>query len=171
MIPTAKIILTMKRTPAKKRKQDGNEDSESVSGWEGQKTWKRTTSIKDPPTAGTNSTKDAKYPQVTDADTTNGTSSRVARTNSANNADDPKASGANRNDSTIDTDTANTNNYDNNGNAKKTSDAPPNVHQTTQSQGTTNSNESNTIKSDSTHANNDAPGQKDGENVSCFVTF
>jgi hypothetical protein len=50
-------------------------------------------------------------------------------------------------------------------------DAPPNVQQTTQSQGTTNSNKSNTIKSDSKHANDDAPGQKDDKNVSYFGPF
>jgi hypothetical protein len=50
-------------------------------------------------------------------------------------------------------------------------DAPPNAQQTTQSQGTTNSDESNAIKLDSKHAHNDAPGQKDDENVSYFVTF
>jgi hypothetical protein len=66
---------------------------------------------------------------------------------------------------------ANTNNYDNGAHAKKTDDAPPNAQQTTQSQGTTNSNESNAIKSDSKHANNDASTQKDDENVSYFITF
>jgi hypothetical protein len=71
----------------------------------------------------------------------------------------------------IDADTANTNNYDDNANAKKTGDAPPDVQQTTQSQGTTNSNKSNAIESDSKHTNNDAPGLKDDENVSYFVTF
>jgi hypothetical protein len=50
-------------------------------------------------------------------------------------------------------------------------DAAPDAQQTTQSQGTTNSDESNAIKSDSKHANDDAPGQKDEENVSYFVTF
>ncbi len=35
--PAAKIISTMKRTPAKKRKQDGNKDAESIVGQEGQK--------------------------------------------------------------------------------------------------------------------------------------
>jgi hypothetical protein len=49
--------------------------------------------------------------------------------------------------------------------------APPDVQQTTQTQGTTTSNKSNAIKSDSKHANNDAPGQKDDKNVSYFVTF
>jgi hypothetical protein len=66
---------------------------------------------------------------------------------------------------------ANTNNYDDDANAKKTGHAPPNVQQTTQSQGTTNSHESNAIESDSKHTNNDALGQKDDKNVSCFVTF
>jgi hypothetical protein len=65
---------------------------------------------------------------------------------------------------------ANTNNYDDSANAKKTDDAPPDAQQTTQSQGTTKCNESNTIKSDSKHAKDDAPGQKDDENVSYFVT-
>ncbi len=58
----AKIISTMKRTPAKKCKQDGNKDAKSVAGQEGQKNWKHTTSIEDPPTAGTNTTNDAKDP-------------------------------------------------------------------------------------------------------------
>jgi hypothetical protein len=49
--------------------------------------------------------------------------------------------------------------------------APPNIQQITQSQGTTNSNESNAIKSDSEHANFEAPGQKDDKKVSYFVTF
>jgi hypothetical protein len=94
-----------------------------------------------------------------------------ARTNSTNNANNPKVSDANSTNGTIDADTANTNNYDNNANAKKTDDAPFDVQQTTQSQGTTNSNKSNAIKSDSKHSNDDAPGQKDDENVSYFVTF
>jgi hypothetical protein len=80
-------------------------------------------------------------------------------------------SGANSTDGTIDADMANTNNYEDDANAKKTGNAPCDVQQTTQSQGTTNSNESNAIKSDSKHANNDAPGQKDDRNVSYFVTF
>jgi hypothetical protein len=54
---------------------------------------------------------------------------------------------------------------------KKMGNAPPDVQQTTQSQGTTNSNKSNSIKSDSNHPNNDAPAQKDDKNVSYFVTF
>ena len=161
----------MKRTPIKKRKQDGNEDAKSVAGWEGQKTWKCTTSVKDPPTAGTNSTDDANNPQSSGANSTNGTSSRAAGTNSTNDANDPKASGANSTNGTINADTAYTNNYDNDANAKMTGDAPPNVQQTTQSQGTTNSDKSNAIKSDSKHTNDDAPGQKDDENVSYFVTF
>ena len=37
MTPAAKIILTMKHTPTKKHKQDGNEDAESVAGQDGQK--------------------------------------------------------------------------------------------------------------------------------------
>jgi hypothetical protein len=95
----------------------------------------------------------------------------VARTNSTNNADDPKASGANSINGTINADMANTNNYDDGANAKKTDDAPPNAQQTTQSQGTTNSDKSNAIKSDSIHANDDAPSQKDDKNVCYFVTF
>jgi hypothetical protein len=47
----------------------------------------------------------------------------------------------------------------------------PDVQQTTQSQGTTNSNKSNAIESDNKHANNDAPSKKDDKNVSYFVTF
>ncbi len=95
----------------------------------------------------------------------------MACTNSTNNADDPKASGANSTNGTINADTENTNNYDNGANAKKMDDAPPNTQQTTQSQLTTNSDKSNVIKSDSKHANDDAPGQKDDKNVSNFVTF
>jgi hypothetical protein len=52
----------MKRTPAKKRKQDGNKDAKSVAGQERQKTQKCTTSVKDPPTAGTITTNDADNP-------------------------------------------------------------------------------------------------------------
>ncbi len=138
----------MKRTPIKKRKHDGNKDAKFVAGQEGQKTWKRTTSVKDPPAAGTNSTDNADSPQVSGANNTNGTSSRAACTNSTNDTNDPKASGANSiTNGTIDADTANTNNYDDGANAKKTDDALPDVQQTTQSQGTTNSDESNTIKS------------------------
>jgi hypothetical protein len=66
---------------------------------------------------------------------------------------------------------ANSNNYDDGANAKKTEDALPNAQQTNQSQGTTNSDKSNAIKSDSKHANDDAPGQKDDKNVSYFATF
>ena len=110
--------------------------------------------------AGTNSTNDADDPQASGANSTDGTSSRPACTYSTNNANNPKASGANSTNGTIDADTANTNNYDNNTNAKKTGDAPPDIQQTTQSQGTTNSNKSNAIESDSKHANDDAPGQK-----------
>ena len=95
----------MKRTPAKKHKQDGNKDAKSVAGQEGQKTQKCTTSIKDLPAAGTNST---------------------------DNANDPQASGTNSTNGTINADTANTNNYDDNDNAKKTGDAPSEVQQTTQ---------------------------------------
>jgi hypothetical protein len=95
----------------------------------------------------------------------------MAHTNSINNANKHKVSDANSTNGTINADTANTNNYDDNANAKKTGHALPNVQQTTQSQESTNSNKSNTIKSDSKHANNDAPGQKDDENVSYFVTF
>ncbi len=95
----------------------------------------------------------------------------MAYTNSTNDADDPKVSGANSTNGTINADTANTNNYDKDANAKKTGDAPPKVQQATQSQGTTNSKESNAIKSDSKHANDDAPGQKDDKNVSYLVTF
>jgi hypothetical protein len=91
--------------------------------------------------------------------------------NSTNNADDPKASGANSTNGAINAEMANTTNYDDGANAKKTDDAPPNAQQTTQSQGSTNSDESNAIKSDSKHANNDAPSQKDDKNVSYFVTF
>jgi hypothetical protein len=80
-------------------------------------------------------------------------------------------SGTNSTNGTIDADTANTNNYDDGANAKKMDNALPDAQQTTQSQGTTNSDKSNAIKSDSKHANNDAPGQKDDENVSYFVTF
>ncbi len=151
--------------------QDGNKDAKSIAGREGQKTQKRTTSIKDPPAAGTNSTHNADDPQVSGVNSTNGTSSRVGCTNSTNNANDPEASGTNSTNGTIDTDTANTNNYDNGANAKKMNNAPPGAQQTTQSQGTTNSDESNTNQSDSKHANNDAPGQKDDENVSYFFTF
>ncbi len=161
----------MKCTPIKKCKQDGNKDAESVAGPEGQKTWKCTTSVKDPPTVGSNSTNDADNPQASGANSTNGTSSRAACTNSTNNADDHKASGANSTNGTIDADTANTNNYDNSANAKKMDNAPPDAQQTTQSQGTTSSDKSNAIESDSKHANNDAPGQKDDKNRSYFITF
>jgi hypothetical protein len=92
-------------------------------------------------------------------------------TNSINDTDDPKASDANSTNGTINANMANTNNYDNGANAKKIDDAPPNAQQTTQSQGTTNSDESNAIQSDSKHKNDDAPGQKDDKNVSYFVTF
>ncbi len=109
----------MKHTPIKKRKQDGNKDAESVAGWEWQKTWKCTTSIKDPPKAGTNSTDNANNPQVSGANSTDCTSSPAARTNSTNDADDPKASGANSTNGTIDADMANTNNYDNGANMLK----------------------------------------------------
>ncbi len=136
----------MKFTPIKKRKQDGNKDAKSVAGQEGQKTWKHTTSIKDPPAAGTNSTDDANNPQASGANSTNGTSSRTAHTNSTNDADDPKASGTNSTNDAIDADTANTNNYDDGANAKKRDNAPPNAQQTTQSQGTSNSDESNAIE-------------------------
>ena len=95
--------------------------------------------------AGTNSTNNANDPQASGANSTNGTSSRAAQTNSTNNADDPKVSGANSTDGTINADMANTNNYDNGANAKKMDDAPPDAQQTTQSQGTTNSDESNAI--------------------------
>ncbi len=161
----------MKRTPIKKCKKDGNKDAKSVAGQEGQKTWKRTTSVKDPPAAGTNSIEDADNPQASGVNSTNGTSSRAALTNITNDVDDPKASGANSTNGTIDADTANIHNYDNGANAKKTDDAPPNAQQTTQSQGTTNSDESNAIESDSKHTNDDAPGQKDDENVGYFITF
>jgi hypothetical protein len=80
-------------------------------------------------------------------------------------------SSANSTNGTIDADTANTNNYDDGANAKKTDDAPPNTKQTNQYQGTSNNDESNAIKSDSKHANNDAPGQKDDKNVSYLVSF
>ena len=161
----------MKRTPIKKRKQDGNEDAKSVAGQEGQKTWKRTTSVKDPPAAGTNSIEDADNPQASDVNSTNGTSSRAALTNITNDVDDPKASGANSTNGTINADTANTNNYDDGANAKKMDNALPDAQQTTQSQGTTNSDERKAIKSDSKHANDEAPSQKDDENVSYFVSF
>ncbi len=138
---------------------------------EGQKTWKRTTSVKDPPAAGTNSTDNTNNPQASGANSTNGTSSRAARTNSTKDANDPKASGANSTNGTINADTANTNNYDNGANAKKADNALHDAQQTNQSQGTINSDESNAIKSDSKHANNYAPGQKDDENVSYFVTL
>jgi hypothetical protein len=95
----------------------------------------------------------------------------MACTNSTNNANDPKASGANSTNDIIDADMANTNNYDDGANAKKTDNIPPDTQQTTQSQGTTNSDKSNAIESDSKHANNDAPSQKDDENVSYFFTF
>ena len=121
--------------------------------------------------AGTNSTDNANNPQASGANSNDGTSSHAARTNSTNNANDPKVSGANSTNGTISADTANTNNYDDGANAKKTDDAPPDAQQTTQSQRTTNSNESNTIESDSKHANDDAPGQKVDENVSYFVSF
>jgi hypothetical protein len=121
--------------------------------------------------AGNNSTDYANNPQASGANSTNGTSSGAARTNSTNDANDPKASGANSTNGTINADTANTNNYYDDANAKKTDDAPPDTQQTTQSQGTTNRDKSNDIESDSKHANNDAPGQKDDENVSYFVTF
>ncbi len=161
----------MKRTPIIKRKQDDNKDAKSIAEQEGQKTWKCTTSVKDPPAAGTNSTNNANGPQASGANSTNGTSSRAARTNITNNADDSKASGANSTNGTINADTVNTNNYDNGANAKKTDNALSNAQQTTQSQGSTNSDKSNAIKSDSKHANDDAPSQKDEENVSYFVTF
>ncbi len=121
--------------------------------------------------AGTNSTNNADDPQASGANSTNGTSSCAARTNSANDANNPKASGVNSTNGIINADMAYTTNYDNDANAKKMGDAPPNVQQITQSQGTTNSNESNAIKSDSEHADFDAPGQKDDEKVSYFVTF
>jgi hypothetical protein len=127
--------------------------------------------VKDPSAAGNYSTDDADNPQASGANSTNGTSSHVACTNSTNEADDPKASCANSTNGTINADTANTNKNDNGANAKKTDDALPDTQQTTQSQGTTNSDESNTMESDSKHANNDAPGQKDDKNVSYFVTF
>ncbi len=136
----------MKRTPIKKRKQDGNKYAESVAGGEGLKTWNCSTSVKDPPAAGTNSTNNADNPQASGANSTDGTSSHAACTNSTNNADDPKASGANSTNGTINADTANTNNYGNGANAKKTDDAPLDAQQTAQSQGTTNSDESNAIK-------------------------
>jgi hypothetical protein len=161
----------MKRTPIKKRKQDGNKDAKSIAGQEGQKTQKHTTNVKDPLAAGTNSTSNADDPQLSGVNSTNGTSSRAARTNSTNDANDSKASGANSTNGTIDADTANTNNYDDGANAKKTDDALPNAQQTTQSQGTTNSDKSNATESDSKYANDDAPGQKDDKNVSYFVTF
>jgi hypothetical protein len=161
----------MKCTPIKKCKQDGNKDAESIAGQEGQKTQKCTTSVKDPPATGTNSTDGADNPQASGANSTNGTSSCAACTNSTNNVDDPKASGTNSTNGTIDADMANTNNYDDGANAKKTEDAPPNAQHTTQSQGTTNSDKNNAIESDSKRANNDAPGQKDDENVSYFVSF
>jgi hypothetical protein len=82
----------------------------------------------------------------------------MAGTNSTNNANNPKALGANSTDGTINADTANTHNYNDDANAKKT--GLPDIQQTTQSQGTTNSNKSNAIESDSKHANDDAPGQK-----------
>jgi hypothetical protein len=75
--------------------------------------------------AGTNSTDNLDNPQASGANSTNGTSSRAAGTNSTNDANDPKASGANSTNVTIDADTANTNNYDNGANAKKTDNAPP----------------------------------------------
>ncbi len=99
----------------------------------GAKNSKRTTNIKDPPVAGTNSTNNADNPQASGTNSTNGTSSRAACTNSTNNADDPRASGTNNTNGTINADTANTNNYDDGANAKKTDDAPPNAQQTTQS--------------------------------------
>jgi hypothetical protein len=80
----------LKHTPIKKHKQDVNEDAESVAGREGQKTQKPTTSVKDPPTAGTNSTDDANNPQSSGANSTNGTSSRAACTNSTSNAKTPR---------------------------------------------------------------------------------
>jgi hypothetical protein len=126
---------------------------------------------KRPPAAGTNSTDNANNPQASGANSTNGTSSRAAHTYSINNANDLKASGTNSTNGTIDADMANTNNYDDSSNAKKTDNVLPNAQQSTQSQGTTNSDKSNAIKSYSKHANNDAPGQKDDENVSYFVTF
>ncbi len=126
----------MKHTPIKKCKQDGNKDAKSVAGQEGQKTWKHTSSVKDPSVAGTNSTNDADDPQASGAKSTNGTSSRVACTNSTNNADDPKASGANSTNGTIDADMVNTNNYDDCANAINTDNAMPNAQQTTQSQRT-----------------------------------
>jgi hypothetical protein len=86
---------TMKCTPIKKRKQDGNKDAKSIAGQEGKKTQKCTTSIKDPPVAGTNSTDNADNPQASGTNSTNGTSSCAACTNSTNNANDPEASGAN----------------------------------------------------------------------------
>jgi hypothetical protein len=127
--------------------------------------------MKDPPTAGTNSTDKADNQQASGANSTNGTSYCAAHTNSTNNTDDPKASSANSTNGTIDADTANTNNYDDDANAKEMDDTPPDAKQTTQSQGTTNSDESNAIESDSKHANDDAPGQKDDKNVSYFITF
>jgi hypothetical protein len=137
----------------------------------GKKLEKCTTSVRDPPAAGTNSTNNTDNPQASGASCTDGTSSRAACTNNTNDYNDPKASGANSTNGTIDADMANTTNYDDGVNAKKTDDALPDAQQTTQSQGTTNSDNSNAIKSDSKHTNDDAPGQKDDENVSYFVTF
>ncbi len=71
----------MKRPLAKKRKQDGNKDAKSAAGREQQKTQKRTLSIKVPPTTDTNSTNNADDPQASGANSTNGTSSCVAGTN------------------------------------------------------------------------------------------
>jgi hypothetical protein len=116
--------------------------------------------------AGTNSTDNADNQQASGANSTNGTSSRAACTNSTNDANDPKASGAYSTNGTIDTDMANSNNYDNSANAKKMDNALPDAQQTTQSQGMPNSDESNAIKSDSKNTNDDALGQKNDENVS-----
>ncbi len=63
----------MKHTPIRKHKQDGNKDAKFVAGQEGQKTQKHTTSIKDPPAAGTNSTNNADNPQASGANSTDGT--------------------------------------------------------------------------------------------------
>ncbi len=78
--------------------------------------------------AGTNSTNNADNPLASGANSTNGTSLRVARTNSTNDANGPEALGANSTNGTINADTANTNNYDNGTNAKKIDNAPPDAH-------------------------------------------
>jgi hypothetical protein len=138
-------------------------------------------------------TNSASNPQAS----TNGTSLPAAGASSNNNADNSKVSGTNGTDGTINAEadednanvkkttngtidaemdeddanakkttdgTINPDTDDNDANAKMMGDTPPYAQQTLQSQKTTNSN---AAESDSTQANEVAPG----ENVSYFATF